>query len=330
MNTTKILTTLFTTCTAGLLSAATATFNFSTDADNVSLWDAIAQDSQYGSFSGNNPYQVYCDSLNLRNTASHNVNIILTDSYAGSYPLYTSGNLNLSINGLNLTLDGPDAAIDPMGSFTASGESTFTIQNGAQVIVNGNWETSKTGADSSENSTVVIKGGSTLIQAQFSTIMGNAEYTSAFTLRIEGENNVRFRNWKFTGAAGTSVDNPMGAKLEIVADQSGITTIQHESAVLDFSGVVLVDLSNLIWDDSWGSEHQFTLVSATNNASKSAFDYFCENQETLADVKGASDWLFTNDGYNLYLTVSQVPEPSTFAALFGLAALTIAAYRRKK
>ncbi len=328
MNTAKILTAACASCIASILSAATATFNFASDAENVNLWDAIAQDSTYGSFNGNNPYTVYCDSLTLRNVDSHNVSLVLSTSLADDYPLYTAGNLNIALIGLTLTLDGPEAAIVPMGSFTTSNKATFAIQNGASVSVNGNWETSKTGGNSSEGSTVIVRGGSSLIQAQFSTIMGNAEYTSAFTFRVEGENNVRLRNWSFIGAAGTSVENPMGAKLELVADESGLTTIQHESTVLDFSGVVLVDLTNLIWNESWGSEHQFTLVSATNN-SATAFGYFCDNQETLAEVDGVSDWLFSYDNNNLYLTVSQVPEPATFAAIFGALALAIAAYRRR-
>ena len=80
MNTAKILTAACASCIASILSAATATFNFASDAENVNLWNAIAQDSTYGSFNGNNPYTVYCDSLTLRNVDSHNVSLVLSTS----------------------------------------------------------------------------------------------------------------------------------------------------------------------------------------------------------------------------------------------------------
>lgn len=325
MKLSKTLITLACVCAAGISEAATGNFYFNTDADNIELWDAMAQDSAYGSFVGNQPYEIWCDQILVYNNDSKNVNLILTKPYTDGYPLYTSGGVNLGIYNLNLMVDGFDAYMS-LNSLFVRNSATLTVQNGAQVTLNGNFEGNKTDF---QNSTVLIKGESTFIQNGNSTYIGGENNTSAFTFRMEGENLVKFRNLRFTGAEGTSAANPIGGKLEFIADESGITTIQHESTVLDFSGVVLVDFSNLIWDESWGGECKFTLVSATNN-SATAFEYFCDNQATLAEVKGVGDWLFSYDNNNLYINVSQVPEPATCAAIFGALALALAAYRRRR
>ena len=325
MKLSKTLITLACVCAAGISEAATGNFYFNTDADNVELWDAMAQDSAYGSFVGNQPYELWCDQILVNNNNSKNVNLVLTKPYTENYPLYTGAGVNFGISNLKLTLDGSDAYMS-LNSLFVRNSATLTLQNGAQVTLNGNFDGNKTDF---QNSTVVVKSESSFIQNGNSTYIGGASDTSAFTFRMEGENSVKFRNLRFTGAEGTSAANPMGGKLEFIADGNGITTLTNESAVFDFSGVVLVDFSNLIWDESWGSEYKFTLVSATGN-SATAFEYFCNNQETLADVKGVSEWLFTYDNNNLYLNVSQVPEPATCAAIFGTLALTLAAYRKRK
>ena len=55
--------------------------------------------------------------------------------------------------------------------------------------------------------------------------------------------------------------------------------------------------------------------------------YFASSRSKGKDEKVSA--ITGQNNNNLYLTVSQVPEPATFAAIFGALALAIAAYRRR-
>ena len=102
----------------------------------------------------------------------------------------------------------------------------------------------------------------------------------------------------------------------------------------EFSGVLKFDFTNLIWDESWGDEKTFTLISCADNAD-ALNDWVLNNASgEFAEFIGIDGGEFTSDSKHLYLTIArdslQVPEPSTYAAIFGAIALAFAAYRRRK
>lgn len=304
---------------------ATSVFDLTTDPETgpVELWDAVAEGGTYGSFTGNNIYNVWCDSLTIRGRYDEAaVQLILTEDYKSRYPLYAGQtNMNLKLErGASFIMSGANSKMDlGGGQLGLEHGSSITITNGAyhkNESLNMNFAT---------GSYLLINGGSTFDTRN--TRLGNASATGQQIFRIEGsDNTVKFRNLQFRGAEGTRFDNVLGGKLEIIADANGIATIAHESSVQAFSGVLMLDFSSFVWEQD---SYTFTLISATAN-SQTAFAEWVAKQDTLSQVIGA-EGVFSNDANNIYVTIMRpVPEPSKIALGLGLAAISAALLKRRK
>ena len=252
--------------------------------------------------------------------------------------------MNLQFRGINLTLSGENAKLDSRvgtsgrGNITLQNGTVLTVSNGAKVglgtvgtindsTVEGIYMNQSTAAS------VIIQGASYFYNRN--TKIGNASSTEIQSVKIIGsDNDVFFRNLALIGAAGTSAASPLGGVLEWVADANGITTINHVGGMPEFSGVLKLDFTNLIWNEAWGDEKTFTLISCADNAG-ALNDWVLNNASgEFAEFIGVDGGEFTADNKHLYLTIArdslQVPEPSTYAAIFGAIALAFAAYRRRK
>lgn len=105
------------------------------------------------------------------------------------------------------------------------------------------------------------------------------------------------------------------------------------------TGVISVDFTNLLWDEDWGDSKTFTLLSCTGG-SNYITDWVSDYSLTLGEIITANGRItdtelayFSADNTKLYVTIAReaaVPEPGTYAALFGAVALAFAAYRRRK
>ena len=344
-----ILSTALLFASASVATAATATFNFSTsigDAENpVNVWDAVSAESEYGAFHGNNPYSFWCDQLIL-NGGSNSVNLAITDRFSDNYPTPEAKNsaVNLQFNNINLALSGENARLDSRvgtsgrGNITLKGGTVLIVSNGAKVglgTVGTINDSTVEGIYMNETTvaSVIIQGASTFYNRN--TKIGNASSTKIQSVKIIGsDNDVFFRNLALIGAAGTSAASPLGGVLEWVADANGITTINHVGGMPEFSGVLKFDFTNLIWNEAWGDEKTFTLISCADDVG--ALNNWVLNNVSgeFAEFIGVDGGEFTADSKHLYLTIArdslQVPEPSTYAAIFGAIALAFAAYRRRK
>lgn len=344
-----ILSTALLFASASVATAATAIFNFSTsvgDAENpVNVWEAVSAESEYGAFNGNNPYSIWCDQLIL-NGGNNSVNLVIKDAFSDNYPLAESRNsaVNLQFNGINLALSGENARLDSRvgtsgrGTISLANGTVLTVSNGAKVGLGTVGTINDSTCEgfymnSASAASVIIQGASYFYNRN--TKIGNASSTEIQSVKIIGsDNDVFFRNLELIGAAGTSAESPLGGVLEWVADANGITTINHSGGLPQFSGVLKFDFTNLVWDESWGDEKTFTLISGDSDTT-ALNDWVAENVTgELVEFIGVDGGEFTSDSKHLYLTIArdslQVPEPSTYAAIFGAIALAFAAYRRRK
>ena len=345
-----ILSTALLFASANIVTAATATFNFSSsvgDAENpVNIWDVVSAESEYGAFSGNDPYSIWCDQLVL-NGNNNSVNLVITDTFSDNYPLPEARNsaINLQFSSIiNLTLSGANASLDSRvgtsgrGNITLKNGSVLTVSNGAKVglgtvgTINDSTVEGIYMNDTSAAS-VIIKGASYFYNRN--TRIGNASSTETQSVKIIGsDNSVFFRNLNFIGAEGTSAASPLGGVLEWVADANGITTINHAGGLPVFSGVLKLDFTNLRWDESWGDEKTFTLISGDSDTSALNDWVLLNGTGDLSEFIGVDGGEFSADSKHLYLTIArdslQIPEPSTYAAIFGAIALAFAVYRRRK
>ena len=146
-------------------------------------------------------------------------------------------------------------------------------------------------------------------------------------LQIEGStHNISAVNF----AMRTSGLNTQAATLSFVSDSVGISTLKTTS-VNELSGFIDVDFSKYVAQST--DPMQFILISSENNWDGSNYETDRENDYIKVSLANENDtWRTFMEGNNLVLeyTSAVIPEPSTFAAIFGAIALAFAAYRRKK
>jgi hypothetical protein len=151
----------------------------------------------------------------------------------------------------------------------------------------------------------------------------------------------------FAAGQNSADDNALGGLLQTVTwNQGGLSPIQKTFSGLVPNGQYRFDV--LQWSAQYATREQAIVVNGALVAittvslgSESAQNtYF----DTFANASGQIDFLMTQSGsYGgighqdgvianalVLSSVSAVPEPSTYAAIFGVAALGFAAYRRRK
>lgn len=131
-------------------------------------------------------------------------------------------------------------------------------------------------------------------------------------------------------ALRTTTLDPTAATLAFVADAKGISTITT-SSVNELSGFIDIDFTKYVANTN--EPQEFILISAQTAWDASNYETDSENDYIKVNLANENDtWRTFMDGNNLVLeyTSAVIPEPSTFAAIFGAIALALAAYRRKK
>lgn len=305
-----------------------------------------------------------------------NVNAVLTGTAAYNISLTGSGNkLIVGESGGSFSL-GNSASTG--GSYNFFSQSSSAINKNYLTIAN-----TTIGLDSSTNegttSASFILGGNTVLN----TVGGSAihlklnEYagrnylgTGEVRFGIYGSGNVgNFSNVQVgNGTSSTAktvfavhgsgsqidisgsfqingkADNLGLAKLELVADNDGISTINTGSgSSFAFNGLLTLDFSDITLD--MDNERIVLISSARGDQNlKTALESrwfnfsagtFNSDYVSVITADAEDEFRFAFEGANgayefvIYYT-HVVPEPATYAAIFGALALAFAAYRRRK
>ena len=93
-----------------------------------------------------------------------------------------------------------------------------------------------------------------------------------------------------------------------------------------------MDFSNLALAEG---TYTFDVISLTENATREntiIANYASMSEDLITVIKAneSDSYEFVADGLPLKLVYTVVPEPATYAAIFGALALALAAYRRRK
>ena len=243
---------------------------------------------------------------------------------------------NLSGNSIfrvenNATLNHANTA-----SFNLSGNAQFNVNNASYTVTNNHGSVNT--INLTENASATFSGISNIT---LNTINVGTADTDNATLRIEGSKIVTTRQHAVNGtlnvwgAAGTTAAVKLGGGIEFIADNRGISTLNVTNVGL-FDGVLIIDFSNFIGDNVIGQTYEFDIISASADWSAIAAD-FLGDQDSHGDrvnviaLDGIDEWAITYVGNTLKLSYTMnIPEPSTYAAIFGALALALAAYRRRK
>lgn len=137
-----------------------------------------------------------------------------------------------------------------------------------------------------------------------------------------------------------------GGTIKFVADQNGISTfkagwIEYNNSTAQTGYALELDFTNFAPADGEGT-YSFNVISSVNNwngrEASIMQNYFTEAEignEDLVKIIKANDadsyeFFIADGGRTFGITYNYVPEPSTYAAIFGAIALALAAYRRRK
>ena len=176
---------------------------------------------------------------------------------------------------------------------------------------------------------------------------GIASGGTAIMRIVGGGSKIEARTFRMMSGALTSLEDRIGGVLEYKFDDTGISAIKITNNIENsFNGILSVDFTGM--SGNYNNE-RFVLMSSADASLESKiseywYDFEIQEVQDQMEVltRGLEGESFTfavedsleNEGYKdfvVYYTGSSViPEPSTYAAIFGALALAFAAYRRRK
>ncbi|MDX8414680.1 PEP-CTERM sorting domain-containing protein [Intestinicryptomonas porci] len=260
----------------------------------------------------------------------NNIDIGMKDAVGGSNTFYVKGTSSANKN--KVLVNGGNIYIK------ASSDQKSTIVNTMELagntILSKNSDGERINFNLSSSDTAVAGAAKFIISGENNEVylnnlsVGRTDLDSgSVLLQIEGStHNISAVNF----AMRTSGLNTQAATLSFVSDSVGISTLKTTS-VNELSGFIDVDFSKYVAQTT--DPMQFILISAENNWDGSNYETDSENEYIKVSLANENDtWRTFMEGNNLVLEYNSavIPEPSTFAAIFGAIALAFAAYRRKK
>jgi hypothetical protein len=303
------------------LFARTTNFKFNQDVlTAVEFWDAWTQSPTLGTASNDlwqspnqndNQIQMYGN--------GNDVSVKITGDFVAGHP-YTTTVENVFFGDIKLEIGATSV-------FTKN--VNFIFENGAHVTYNATAATQTTGGNltmnTTGNSSIFFSSGTHFANTTSTSIGTTTGYQKATI--VGSSSTIQFRNFAFVGAT-TDKNNIVGGHLIFQAAANGISTLSIiGGGGSAWTGVIELDFTNFDWDAYGANEATFKLMTTNENLSTRIQNWI---DSDLAIIKGADlvDWTVAANG--LSVTLSRIPEPSTYAAIFGALALAFAAYRRRK
>lgn len=280
----------------------------STATSTLNVYDRAKVNADYINFYQNATMNVYGSAIV---TASNDIRL---HDLTGS----TSGTLNVS-----------GSAQFTGHSFFAGDGTVITVSDSAKLTATSGTGFFYLGADynasSSGTAHLILKDNATFQVAQNFVMLNGSTFT------LEGS-NLTVSLQALGGKISTS-----DAKIRFIADANGVSKITSRYyAYIDqtnSTGFKLdLDFSNLTLEEGI---YTFDLITLTENAVREKTiiaNYVKYSDELINLIKAneADSYELVADGLTLKLVYTFVPEPSTYAAIFGALALAFVAYRRRK
>ncbi len=169
--------------------------------------------------------------------------------------------------------------------------------------------------------------------------VGNANSTGGVAkLVFEGSTNtinIRGNTAFYLNGDVDGYGKKIGGGIDFIADNDGFAKVTMKMGTV-FEGLITIDFSNYIVRDS---ENGDVLALATVNGTRDNLFHISGDLDAYFNVLGSDKYeiLFGEDGVatnvlgvRVWETDYVIPEPSTYAAIFGALALAFVAYRKKR
>ena len=193
------------------------------------------------------------------------------------------------------------------------GQAEFIVQ-GANNEVNVNWFKIGNANMTSGNFGKLIIAGS-----------GSNVYTSY--LSLVGSDNLDVFNM--------TMDNLAGGVLQYNINSDSVSTLNVTNGgkpMQNFTGVIVLNLEDFI-DAKVDTEYTYTLISANANWEGQYNDWYSSEKYLVnlnSNQEAEVSFEYLNNSLIANVVFTAVPEPNTYAIVFGLLALGFVVYRRRK
>ncbi len=214
-------------------------------------------------------------------------------------------------------------ALEDLGKAYNSGNILFEVRGSGNEVYASNLKFGNS----------ILTGGTATLR-----VSGGGSIIDASALRVQGGADFEVQSDPF--------ENRIGGVMEFFVDDTGISTVKAAGIDGALTGLLSVDFSNM--QGNYENE-RFVLISANNGNLKNliaSYWYDFDGEYTLDRMqvtgRGLDDESIVfavedseiNAGYKdfvvYYTGTAVIPEPSTYAAIFGALALAFVAYRKKR
>ena len=210
--------------------------------------------------------------------------------------------------------------------------ATLTFEDNAVLNVNRNIYVGKTYQDVFSSGHLILKDNVQTYSGANLILLGADSTVEFYGSKISTKSG---QAYNFTNLGASAQRAQMAGTMKYIADADGISLIKFDKIVARDADMntgydILLDFTNLVLSE--GETKQMGIIYS-NSSSDLILNYETYQDELITVVKAneADTYTIYANGKTLYIDyTSAIPEPATFAAIFGALALAFAAYRRRK
>lgn len=323
--------------------------------NNFTTTQSVTVASAFDMSGGTNEFVVSGDNnvVNMTNiNVSRNNNTAVFSGGTNRFLVSGSGNVITAANSISVQTDkqtGGDAVFEVAGK---NNEVYFSSNNTIGNAMSGGTARWVLGGENNTASYVKVMsfmlgrtamtGGEATLEIRgknntanfFNVFMGNADTvdgTAKFIVEGSGH-TIKINSTLETYFSGEVDDNgkAVGGGFKFIADADGFSTITANNLSTVFLGLIEIDFSKYVVKDTENGD-EFTLISINNNAQNLLLEIEGDLDKYFS-ITGSDDYelLFGDKTLGVRVLSTSVPEPATYAAIFGVLALAFAAWRKRK
>jgi autotransporter-associated beta strand protein len=246
-----------------------------------------------------------------------------------SGPITGTGGLSLIGNGAK-SIDGVNTYAGPTTVAAGSVRVNGSIANDSTVTVSA---LAQLGGNGTINSTTTLQANSTLALVDG---QGASALTFGKGLTVDAASTTQWYLLSSTDAAGAAGTTLGYSQTRVTG--GNLTVAGGAAIALNFQYLVGgTQVSTVTWSDPfWSASHSWRITDFSGSGTATVASYaisgtaFADSTGALLDTGTQGSFSVTNDGQNMYLIFTAVPEPTTSVAVMSAGLMAIVMLRRRR